>query len=86
MTDRHIYLKVHLKMLKYIYYRILIAQDDEYLRCVNYCWHKLKWNLIPSLYDGGRYTVNDLYPTCNMVGIVFKYIFYCMIQSSIKFK
>ena len=34
MTDRHIYLKAHLKMLKYIYYRILIGQDVEYLRCI----------------------------------------------------
>ena len=57
-------------------YRILIAQDVEYLRCKKYSWHKLKWNLIPN----HRYNLVNMLKTgdiqsifyisiCNMVGI-----------------
>ena len=61
-------LKVHLKMLKYIYYRILIRQDIEYLRCVI---NEVR-SALSTCYRVGDslLSVVILHSTSNMVGIV----------------
>ena len=57
-------------MITFIYYRILIAQDVEYLRCILILWLNVVGELSQRKAQE-RLTPLLIYPTYNMVGIVF---------------